>query len=109
MENVGQNVRVLGGAEVTRLVGGHGDADALEEVADGESVPVGEEIAADERGRGFAASERVAMAAGTHDNDTTNGWAGHLSDGERWMLNRYLSHRGGDLAWDLMRLAWSSV
>ncbi len=51
----------------------------------------------------------TVVYTGTHDNDTTNGWAGHLSDGERWMLNRYLPHRGGDLAWDLMRLAWSSV
>jgi 4-alpha-glucanotransferase len=46
---------------------------------------------------------------GTHDNDTTRGWYATISDGERHFLRRYLGRDGTDVAWDLIRLAWSSV
>ena len=46
---------------------------------------------------------------GTHDNDTTRGWFQSLPDHERWYLGRYLAKDGRDIAWDLLRVAWSSV
>jgi 4-alpha-glucanotransferase len=46
---------------------------------------------------------------GTHDNDTTRGWYAMLSDHERHLVRRYLGRDGSDIAWDLLRLAWSSV
>ena len=57
---------------------------------------------------------------GTHDNDTTRGWydaAGpdyeHMDraaiDAERDKARRYLGRDGSGMAWDLMRLAFSSV
>ncbi len=58
--------------------------------------------------------------AGTHDNDTTRGWYeaegpdyAHMDRGvieyERDKARRYLGRDGGGMAWDLMRLAFSSV
>jgi 4-alpha-glucanotransferase len=46
---------------------------------------------------------------GTHDNDTTRGWYATISDHERHFVRRYLGRDGGDITWDLIRLAWSSV
>ncbi len=57
---------------------------------------------------------------GTHDNDTTRGWyeaAGpdyeHMDrnavEAERDKARRYLGRDGSGMAWDLMRLAFSSV
>jgi 4-alpha-glucanotransferase len=46
---------------------------------------------------------------GTHDNDTTRGWYATIADHERHFVRRYLGRDGGDIAWDLIRLAWSSV
>jgi 4-alpha-glucanotransferase len=46
---------------------------------------------------------------GTHDNDTTAGWHATLQEHERRFLHRYLPHGSGDIAWDLIRLAWGSV
>jgi 4-alpha-glucanotransferase len=46
---------------------------------------------------------------GTHDNDTTFGWFQTLGDHSRWLLGRYTGGDGTDVAWDLTRLAWSSV
>jgi 4-alpha-glucanotransferase len=46
---------------------------------------------------------------GTHDNDTTRGWYGTLTDEERDPIRRYLARDGSDIAWDFIRLAWSSV
>jgi 4-alpha-glucanotransferase len=46
---------------------------------------------------------------GTHDNDTTWGWFRALGEKERDHLRRYLARDGSDIAWDLMRIAWSSV
>jgi 4-alpha-glucanotransferase len=51
----------------------------------------------------------TAVYTGTHDNDTTRGWFASISDRERDHVRRYLGRDGSDIAWDLMRLAWSSV
>jgi 4-alpha-glucanotransferase len=48
---------------------------------------------------------------GTHDNNTVVGWfneAGRAGS-EKWNCLRYLGTDGHDLAWDFIRLAWSSV
>jgi 4-alpha-glucanotransferase len=46
---------------------------------------------------------------GTHDNDTTRGWYNGIGDREKDNVRRYLGRDGHDIAWDLMRAAWSSV
>ncbi|OAI50452.1 4-alpha-glucanotransferase [Planctomycetaceae bacterium SCGC AG-212-F19] len=45
---------------------------------------------------------------GTHDNDTTRGWFATAPDHEKDHVRRYLSRDGSDIAWDFIRLAWSS-
>jgi 4-alpha-glucanotransferase len=47
--------------------------------------------------------------SGTHDNDTTIGWFNNLDDETRQQIQAYLGRDGADIAWDLMRLAFSSV
>jgi 4-alpha-glucanotransferase len=54
-------------------------------------------------------TRNTVVYTGTHDNDTTVGWYGEASDAERWFLHRYLLGVGADIAWDLIRVAWSSV
>ncbi len=49
-----------------------------------------------------------AVYTGTHDNDTTRGWFNTLPEHPRWFLGRYLARDFRDIAWDLLRLAWSS-
>ncbi|HEX9018120.1 MAG TPA: 4-alpha-glucanotransferase [Anaerolineaceae bacterium] len=46
---------------------------------------------------------------GTHDNDTTTGWYRTAMEKEKDMARRYLARPGDDIAWDFIRLAWSSV
>lgn len=46
---------------------------------------------------------------GTHDNQTTIGWFRALPDGASASTQRYLGRDGSDIAWDLIRTAWSSV
>ena len=46
---------------------------------------------------------------GTHDNDTTRGWYLAATEAEQDFVRRYLGRDGADVAWDLIRLAWSSV
>jgi 4-alpha-glucanotransferase len=46
---------------------------------------------------------------GTHDNDTTRGWYEAANDQERDLVRRYVARDGSDVAWDFIRLAWSSV
>ncbi len=46
---------------------------------------------------------------GTHDNDTTVGWYERAPEQERDRARRYLGRSGSDIAWDLIRLGWSSV
>jgi 4-alpha-glucanotransferase len=54
-------------------------------------------------------THNTIVYSGTHDNDTTRGWYGSLADHQRDYVRRYLARDGNDIAWDLMRLAWSSV
>jgi 4-alpha-glucanotransferase len=50
-----------------------------------------------------------AVYTGTHDNDTIVGWYQVSSnERERDYARRYLGRDGKDIAWDLIRLAWSS-
>jgi len=46
---------------------------------------------------------------GTHDNDTTIGWYSKADEQSKDHFRRYLSVSGEDCAWDLIRLAFSSV
>jgi 4-alpha-glucanotransferase len=54
----------------------------------------------------------AVVYTGTHDNDTTRGWYESLPEGQRQALWSYLgrsSRESGDIAWELIRLAWSSA
>jgi 4-alpha-glucanotransferase len=51
----------------------------------------------------------AVVYTGTHDNDTTVGWYASLSEEERHRVRTYLQTDGVDIAWDLIRLAHSSV
>jgi 4-alpha-glucanotransferase len=51
----------------------------------------------------------TVVYTGTHDNDTTRGWYGALPDHQKDFVRRYLARDAHDIAWDLVRLAWSSV
>jgi 4-alpha-glucanotransferase len=53
--------------------------------------------------------QNTVVYTGTHDNDTTWGWYRSTSDFEKDHARRYLARDGSDIAWDLIRLAWSSV
>jgi 4-alpha-glucanotransferase len=47
--------------------------------------------------------------SGTHDNDTSAGWYATLPEHPKGLLKRYLGRDSGDISWDLLRMAWSSV
>jgi 4-alpha-glucanotransferase len=47
--------------------------------------------------------------SGTHDNDTTLGWFRSIPEHERQFVRRYAPWVERDPAWELIRLAWSSV
>lgn len=51
----------------------------------------------------------TVVYTGTHDNDTTWGWFRSTYEKDRDHLRRYLARDGSDVAWDLIRAAWSSV
>jgi 4-alpha-glucanotransferase len=51
----------------------------------------------------------TVVYTGTHDNDTTRGWYATLGDREKDFTRRYLGRDANDIAWDLIRLAWSSI
>jgi 4-alpha-glucanotransferase len=51
----------------------------------------------------------TVVYTGTHDNDTTQGWYATAQGKERDLVRRYAARDGHDIAWDLIRLAWSSV
>jgi 4-alpha-glucanotransferase len=54
--------------------------------------------------------ERNCVAyTGTHDNNTVTGWYRSAPEGTRDHVRRYLARDGHDIAWDFIRLAWSSV
>jgi 4-alpha-glucanotransferase len=46
---------------------------------------------------------------GTHDNDTTIGWFQSRSQEQRAFVRDYLGYEPTDIAWDMIRLAMSSV
>ncbi|MCI0379743.1 MAG: 4-alpha-glucanotransferase [Gemmataceae bacterium] len=51
----------------------------------------------------------TVVYTGTHDNDTTRGWYAQITEQERDFTRRYLARDGNDIAWDFIRLAWSSI
>jgi len=54
----------------------------------------------------------TVVYTGTHDNPTTRGWFEGLQNDQRQHLWNYLKRPGGgsdEVAWELMRLAWSST
>ncbi len=51
----------------------------------------------------------TVVYTGTHDNDTTVGWYQTAPDHVRDHVRRYLARDGSDIAWDFIRVAWSSV
>ncbi len=55
-------------------------------------------------------THNCVVYSGTHDNDTTRGWYESSStERERDFARRYLGRDGNDIAWDLIRAAFSSV
>jgi len=53
--------------------------------------------------------ENCAVYTGTHDNDTSRGWYASALEVEKDFARRYLRVDGNQIAWDLIRAAWSSV
>ncbi len=53
--------------------------------------------------------ENCVVYTGTHDNDTSLGWYEKAPEKEKDFVRRYLARSGEDIAWDLIRAAWSSV
>jgi 4-alpha-glucanotransferase len=53
--------------------------------------------------------QACVVYTGTHDNDTTRGWFRSLDTRTRSHVQHYLARDGGDVAWDFIRSAWSSV
>lgn len=51
----------------------------------------------------------IVCYTGTHDNETVNGWWAGLSEHSRHYLGITLGHYINEPAWDLIRMAWSSV
>jgi len=55
-------------------------------------------------------TQDCVVYTGTHDNDTAVGWYQTTSTkAERNYARKILDSDGSDMAWDLIRLAWSSV
>jgi 4-alpha-glucanotransferase len=54
-------------------------------------------------------TQNQVVYAGTHDNNTSLGWYEHTDELTRDHLRRYLRVDGGDIAWDLLRMAYRSV
>ncbi len=53
--------------------------------------------------------ENCVVYTGTHDNNTSIGWYNNdATEEERDYYRRYTRSDGSDVAWDLIRLAWSS-
>ena len=46
---------------------------------------------------------------GTHDNNTTFGWYKDCAEEARDRVRRYLNCDGGNVSWDFIRLAMSSI
>lgn len=54
-------------------------------------------------------TQNCVAYTGTHDNDTAAGWYQSAPDKVQHRLRVYVGRDGSDAAWDLIRLAWSSV
>jgi 4-alpha-glucanotransferase len=54
-------------------------------------------------------TEDCGVYTGTHDNDTVRGWFERVEDWEKDYARRYLGVSGENIAWDVIRAAWSSV
>ncbi len=54
-------------------------------------------------------NENCICYTGTHDNDTTVGWYQGLSDKARDKVRRYVNSDGGNIHWDMIRLALGST
>ncbi len=57
-------------------------------------------------------SSNTVVYTGTHDNDTTRGWFEALPQNQRenvWNCLKRGPGVSGEIAWELIRLAWSSV
>ncbi len=52
---------------------------------------------------------RCVVYTGTHDNDTTVGWFNSRPPQERASILRYLGGHGGEINWEMIRLALASV
>lgn len=52
---------------------------------------------------------KLVAYTGTHDNNTTAGWFAEAGEDERKRALLYLGCDGNDIAWDMIRAAWSSV
>ncbi len=50
----------------------------------------------------------AVIYSGTHDNDTSRGWYAAAPEAEKDYYRRYMNVSGEDVAWDLIRLAYSS-
>ena len=53
--------------------------------------------------------QNTVVYTGTHDNNTTRGWYSEAPELERDYLRRYMNVSGDDIAWDLIRLAFSTT
>jgi 4-alpha-glucanotransferase len=53
--------------------------------------------------------QNTIVYTGTHDNDTTLGWFHSAPESERTFLRRYAPWIEQNPAWEIIRLAWSSV
>lgn len=52
---------------------------------------------------------RTVVYTGTHDNDTAQGWFDHAPEAERELAASYLGCEAHDVAWGLIRCAYTSV
>ncbi len=50
----------------------------------------------------------TVVYTGTHDNDTSAGWYEHASEKTKDYFRKYMNVSGEDVAWDFIRLAFSS-
>ena len=57
----------------------------------------------------FNYTRNCVVYTGSHDNETTLGWYQNASASEQDHVRRYLARDGHDVAWDMIRLAHSSV
>lgn len=51
----------------------------------------------------------TVVYTGTHDNDTTVGWYQQSTPADREFMHLYMGTDGSDIAWEMIRLAWSSI